>query len=555
MKGSKSKILNPIKMSHSNSFIIGGGEYTSTFNKNNEKISMLQFDLEITKDTIIKLKAEILNKNKEINNFKMNKDDKSLDHFYTLKVIETVLKLLDDESSQDSNIEEKKDNDSIKDNNNKDIIDENNGDKKEKESNNNNNSSNNNKLPPINNQKSQSPRGEKKESKEVSYISSLKQQIIELKESLAKKDEEIKEMKKNKNAINYSKLQNNFERNFNELTNIRKQNELMKTKIEDVTNLLFIEKEGNKSLKSKLQVFQGSFKDFQENSDKRNADLEERLSRAHEKERDCKIFHIHRMASPEYKGSRNNSNINDLSDSDRLKIAEEEITNIKNDIESARKDIENKNKEKESLNNNKSELVKKVDELKERNNNLKNEINDVNKNVKNLKNNKKNLETENKNLNSKLKKLNYDLTNEQNKITKIKTNLNKKENEIEELKKQIENLKQSQNFKDGMFVTSIGAKGKSKNEKNDGMDVNIDEELAQIEKKYKMMNEQNELDNQNKEKENNLDSKNIIDENKKKEKENENQYDDKKEEINNDYKKEEENNKNEIKEAIEQQKE
>jgi hypothetical protein len=56
----------------------------------------------------------------------MNKDDKSLDHFYTLKVIETVLKLLDDESSQDSNIEEKKDNDSIKDNNNKDIIDENN---------------------------------------------------------------------------------------------------------------------------------------------------------------------------------------------------------------------------------------------------------------------------------------------------------------------------------------------------------------------------------------------------------------------------------------------
>ena len=59
MKGSKSKILNPIKMSHSNSFIIGGGEYTSTFNKNNEKISMLQFDLEITKDTIIKLKAEI----------------------------------------------------------------------------------------------------------------------------------------------------------------------------------------------------------------------------------------------------------------------------------------------------------------------------------------------------------------------------------------------------------------------------------------------------------------------------------------------------------------
>ena len=40
------------------------------------------------------------------------------------------------------------------------------------------------------------------------------------------------------------------------MTNIKKQNELMKTKIEDVTNLLFIEKDGNKSLKSKLVVLQ-----------------------------------------------------------------------------------------------------------------------------------------------------------------------------------------------------------------------------------------------------------------------------------------------------------
>ena len=53
------------------------------------------------------------------------------------------------------------------------------------------------------------------------------------------------------------------------MKNIKKQNELMKTKIEDVTNLLYIEKEGNKSLKSKLQVFQSSFKEFKEVSEKK----------------------------------------------------------------------------------------------------------------------------------------------------------------------------------------------------------------------------------------------------------------------------------------------
>ena len=47
---------------------------------------------------------------------------------------------------------------------------------------------------------------------------------------------------------------------------IKKQNELMKTKIEDMTNLLFMEREGNKSLKSKLQVFQSNFREYQENS-------------------------------------------------------------------------------------------------------------------------------------------------------------------------------------------------------------------------------------------------------------------------------------------------
>ena len=42
----------------------------------------------------------------------------------------------------------------------------------------------------------------------------------------------------------------------------------------------------------------------------------------------------------------------------------------------------------------------------------------------------------------------------------MKQALKKKENEILSLKKEIEKLKQNNNFKDGTFFTSIGAKGK-----------------------------------------------------------------------------------------------
>jgi len=502
MRTNSNTILNPIKMNHSNSFIVGGGEYTGTYNKNNEKIRMLQFDLETTKDTIIKLRAELLNKNKEINNLKINKDDKNSEHLFTLKVIETALKIIGADSSKDSYYESKTENNNIS-NGNQNGNDNKNDLKEEKEKEKSNNT-NNNKLPPIANRMAQSPRREKS-NKEISYINSLKQQINGLKELIIKKDEEINEMKKNKTSLNYSNLQNNFEKNFNELTNIKKQNELMKTKIEDVTNLLFIEKEGNKSLKSKLLVFQSSFKEFQEISEKKNTDLETKLVHAQEKERDCKIFHIRKASAPDLMGSRSSSHtnlVNELNDSERLKIAEDEIKNIKKNIESTNKDINNKKDENEELKNNKSELEKKVNELKDRNQKLKKEVNNLNKNVKNLKNNKQNLEKENNNIKSQFDSANSKLTNEQNKITKMKDTLSKKENEINELKKQIEKLKINNNFKNGMFVTSIGTKGKSKNEKIDDSDVNINEELAQIEKKYKMINEEEELNNKKNEEEN-----------------------------------------------------
>ena len=321
-----SGLLNPIKMNHSNSFILPGGEYSGTFNKNNEKVGMLQFDLETTKDTIIKLRSEIMNKNKEINDLKVNKVGKNNEHLYTLKVIETVLKILGENSSNDSNNEENNENNNNSNSNNANKNENENENKKEtkEENEKENKHSSTNKLPPISNHRDQSPKKINKTNREIPYITSLKQQINTLKELLNKKNEEIKEMQKNKTTINYSKLQNKFEKNFTELTNIKNENELMKTKIEDVSSLLFIEKEGNKSLKSKLQVFQSSFKEFQENSDKKNTDLESKLVQAQERERECRIFHVRRTAAPEYLRSKSSSkiNINELDDTERIKIAE-----------------------------------------------------------------------------------------------------------------------------------------------------------------------------------------------------------------------------------------
>ena len=513
MKTNSSSILNPIKMKHSNSFILSAGEYIGTYNKNNEKINSLQFDLETTKDTIIKLRSELNNKNKEINSLKFNENDKKKEYQNTLKVIETILKIIDDDSQENKEKEKEKENkndnkhdDNIKkddsiENTNKNNIKEEEKQKekeeekqkekdKEKESNN-----TNNKLPPISSGIELSPKRINKTNKEQTYLGSLKIKINLLKELITKKDDEIKEMQKNKTNLNYFKLQDNLEKNYNEFTNIRKQNELMKTKIEDVTNLLFMEKEGNKNLKSKLQVFQSSFKDFQETAEKKNTDLELKLFQVQERQRDCKIFHVRRSSAPEKKGmgSRSTSKVNmdDLDDNERLKIAEKEIKNIKLDIDNLNKDINNKNSENEQLKSNKAELEKKVNELKERNNKLKSEINNLNKNVKELNTKTNTLEKQNKEIKNKLNSSNNKLISEQKKTAKMKDNLNKKENEILELKKEIEKLKESNNFKDGMFFTSIGAKGKTKNDNIEDADINIDEELAQIEKKYNMINEQN----------------------------------------------------------------
>ena len=485
MRSNMSGLLNPVKINHSNSFVLPVNEHSGTFNKNNEKIKILQLDLETSKDTIIKLRSELLQKNQEIKNLKYNNKGQKVEHQYTLKVIETALRLIDPYIF--NKVPKEKDSNTAtyntinheingKEENNKNIKEE-----SEKELNINISNLNKKNMKP-NTKIYRTERSPKKLtilscklSKDFSYINSLQNKVNLLKELLIKKNSEIKEMQKTTNTENYSNLQDNFEKNYTEMESIKKQNELMKTKIEDMTNLLFMEKAGNKSLKSKLQVFQSNFKEYQENSEKKTIDLETKLFKAQEKERDCRIFHTRKAA--------------DLDEGERLKMAEKEIKTMKKDIENLTKEIENKKEEYENLNNGKSDLAKQVQELKETNNKLNSEYLNLCNNANTLKKTKGQLEKENKEAKNKFNKINNKFKDEQDKTEKIKQTLKNKEKEIILLKKEIEKLKQNNNFKDGTFFTSIGAKGKTKNDQLNDLDVNIDEELAEIEKKYNMLNE------------------------------------------------------------------
>jgi len=89
-----------------------------------------------------------------------------------------------------------------------------------------------------------------------------------------------KKMKKypnSKSATNFTKLQNNFLKNFNELSKVKKENEFMKSKIEDVAHLYISQKENNYILKNGLQDFKRQFKDYKNSTVKKTYELKSLL--------------------------------------------------------------------------------------------------------------------------------------------------------------------------------------------------------------------------------------------------------------------------------------
>ena len=98
MKNSNSGLLSNLK---SNYFISNPSlsDFSSNFFQNNEKANILQFELDRSRDTIMKLRTEILNKTKEISLLKVQKNKKDNEHQHIVKVVDDILKQCDQSTS------------------------------------------------------------------------------------------------------------------------------------------------------------------------------------------------------------------------------------------------------------------------------------------------------------------------------------------------------------------------------------------------------------------------------------------------------------------------
>ena len=94
MKNSNSCLLTNLK---SNYFISNPGisDFAPSFFQSNEKVNSLQFELDRTRETILKLRTEILNKEKEISLLKVQKNKKDNEHQHIVKVLDDILKQSD----------------------------------------------------------------------------------------------------------------------------------------------------------------------------------------------------------------------------------------------------------------------------------------------------------------------------------------------------------------------------------------------------------------------------------------------------------------------------
>ena len=496
MKNSNSGLLSNLK---SNYFISNPSvsEFGSNIFQNNEKANILQFELDRSRDTIMKLRTEIFNKTKEISLLKVQKNKKDNEHQHIVKVLEDILKQCDQSTGTGFKAIETY----LNSKNIKNILSEDDTDLKDFKD-----------EDRLNDIKEMIHLSEEQINtlKEIVQINKLKTQIIALNEELNKKESDINNMKKNRNNSNYIKLKNNFVKNFNELKQIKHQNEIIKKKMEEATNLLMVKKEDNINLKNKLQEFQKRFKDYKEESSKKAESLSKNLLQAQEKERNCRIFHTKKNIANNsnilYNNSRlanNSANLfsndenskSNLNETDiKLNEAEQEMKKLSTNLNNLKKEAILKTNEMKSLKFEKMILNKKIKELSDDNNKNLNKIDSISKQIQDLNNANTNLESENNDMKQKIEEIGFKCEEEENKYKTLKEILNEKDKEIDELKKAIENIKKQN--KDNIFFTGIGAIGKKKDEVVD-TDNNLAQELEQIEKKYENMNISGDLSSHN----------------------------------------------------------
>ena len=429
-----------------------------SYNKNYEKITHIEFEMERQKEILVKLKTEINNKSKEIKELTLRNQNEKNNQLKTIKLIEEILKIynnkkesklnspkLEIETEIDKNIIDNK----IKE---KDLIsntiDENDNDIYNKTNiktfyTTNNNFANTNKnqiLPKIKSPKFKSKLFintntfiKRKKNKDILYMKTLRNQINTLKEKLEKKKEEIFDYKSKCEENNIKNLENDILLNYDEIKELKYKNAEMLDKLEDFLENYYLQREENFLLRNKLNNFIDIFNTYKENTEKNNLILESKLKNLEEKNLRCIILHHNNFSK--YR----EDNKSKLTEAGNIK------EKIKEEIEELNKDIKSK---KNNIIQNRNEIEILINKKKEINENIKKNEDNINKmNMQKEKSDKSNKEKENKkiNLKNKCKEIKLKYKNLINQVNEMNEMINKKDEEINVLKKQIEKLNSEKN--------------------------------------------------------------------------------------------------------------
>ena len=446
MRASNSQLLKAMKASYFKTMDQNEDALKNTYSKTKDRMSMLEFELEHNRDIIIHLRADLASKEKEISLLKVDKNKKNDEYQKLIRIIEEILKQCDQSTKSGfKTIENSILNDDLNNNNTTSENNNSNSVKKNK------NKKYKTKLPQIGNMLHFTTK-HKKTMKEIVYVDKLKNHITDLNEELAKRDEKIIELKKYQNSTNYSKLQNNFIKNYNELAQVKKENEFMKTKIEDVHHLLVNEKEDNINLKNKLQDFQNNFRFYKDNSIKKTNALENMLAKMRTKERECKIFHVRKGTSAinKKKGDLNEGE-NDSNAYEEIKKMNKTMTQLRisqnnkdNQIKTLKEEKKNLLEEIKKRDNDKKLLLQNLETLNKKLEESDTKRKNVEKNIKDqaIDANKiiENLEKENKELKNELVGKESLIDEEKSKTNAIKELLKEQEEENIKLNKKISEL-------------------------------------------------------------------------------------------------------------------
>ena len=434
-----------------------------SYNKNYEKITHIEFEMERQKEILVKLKAEINNKSKEIKELTLRNQNEKNNQIKTIKLIEEILKIYNnkkesklnspkleieteiDKNIIDNKIKEKKEKE-------KDLIsntiDENDNDIYNKTNiktfyTTNNNFANTNKnqiLPKIKSPKFKSKLFintntfiKRKKNKDILYMKTLRNQINTLKEKLEKKKEEIFDYNSKCEENNIKNLENDILLNYDEIKELKYKNAEMLDKLEDFLENYYLQREENFLLRNKLNNFIDIFNTYKENTEKNNLILESKLKNLEEKNLRCIILHHNNFSKCR------EDNKSKLTEAGNIK------EKIKEEIEKLNKDIKSK---KNNIIQNRNEIEILINKKKEINENIKKNEDNINKmNIQKEKSDKSNKEKEHKkiNLKNKCKEIKLKYKNLINQVNEMNEMINKKDEEINVLKKQIEKLDSEKN--------------------------------------------------------------------------------------------------------------